>query len=147
MPTDGPLAYADVCSMWISCDDAEYWEDFRNMITFLRRMAPDPQTWGKLLTGSLLDLLLHGMRFKRTKYERERENAMWLPGEVALTRVSRINWDADEFIRLPVSDLLDPFSPRHQQDLIIADIELLPMILSLAFCGGRSKKQNTAGGI
>ena len=40
------------------------------------------------------------------------------------------------FILLPVSDLLGPFLPRHQHRLIIADIELLAIIIPGVIRGG-----------
>ena len=131
------LAYADVCSMWIRFDDSDYWLAFWNMISFLRRLDLGGLTWKALFTGTLLDLLPPNVRFAGPSM---RENVLRFSGDATLTRVSCINWDTKEFLRLPVIDLLDPFTPKHQQGLIIADIELLSMILPIVIWGFRRKE-------
>ena len=131
-PIDELLAYSDVCSMWIRCDDSDYWAAFWDMIVFLRRMSVCDPAWHYLFTGSLLDLLRPRKRFTGPSM---RENIIWFSGDATLTRVSCINWNAKEFLCLPVSDLLNPFMPRHQQGLIIADIELLSIVLSMVVWG------------
>ena len=114
-PIDELLAYADVCAMWIRCDDSDYWLAFWNMISFLRRLALGELTWKALFTGTLLDLLPSNVRFTGPSM---RENVLWFSGDATLTRVSCVNWNTKEFLCLPVSDLLGPFMPKHQQGLV-----------------------------
>ena len=64
-----------------------------------------------------------------------REQISWFSGDATLARASRINWSKREFICCPVSNILDPFAPRHQQSNIIADIELLAIAISIAVWG------------
>ena len=106
------------------------------MISVLRRMALGVSTCENLFSGSLLDLL--PSKIRRTG-PIMRENALWFSGGATLTRVSCINWNSKEFICFPMSNLLDPFMPRHQQGLIIADIELSSMILAIVIWGSAGK--------
>ena len=135
-PIDELLAYSDVCSMWIRCDDSDYWIAFWNMIGFLRRLSVCDPAWHYLFTGTLLDLLPVSKRFTGPIM---REDILWFSGDATMTRVSCINWNSKEIICQPVSDLLDPFLPRHQQGLIIADIELLSIVLSLVVWGSNAQ--------
>ena len=109
-PIDELLAYSDVCSMWVRCDDSDYWAAFWNMIVFLRRMSVCDPAWHYLFSGSLLDLLRPNKRFTGPGM-RERENIIWFSGDATLTRVSCINWNAKGFLCLPVSDLLNLLCP------------------------------------
>ena len=111
-PIDVLSAYSDVCSMWIRCGDSEYRIAFWNLIAFLRMVSLGEQTWGNLFTGALLDLLTAGIRFAGPIVTGK---ATWSSGDATLTRVSCVNWGAEEFIFLPVGDLMGPFMPRHRQ--------------------------------
>ena len=102
------------------------------MIAIVRRLSQEDKTCGELITGALLGLVPPRVLLTGPSMG---EKMMWFSGDATLTRVSCNNCDDVEFICLPVSDLLDPFTPRHQQELIIADVELLSMILSLAAWG------------
>ena len=137
-PIDALLAYDGDCSMWIQCEDSEYRIGFWNMIVFLRDISTDESAWELLFKGTLLDLLPARVRFTGPTM---RENILWFSGDAALTRVSCINWNAKQFLRLPVSELLGPFLPKHQQGLIIADVELLSMILSVVTWGSAGKNE------
>ena len=85
-----------------------------------------------LFEGSLLDLLPDPVRLCGPAI---RGRIYWFSGDAALTRVSCINWSKREFICAPNSNLLDPFMPRHHQRIIIADIELLSIIISIVVWG------------
>ena len=132
----GPIGdlvdYADLFPIWARCGDSEFWMPVWNMIAILRRLSQVDQTWKNLVAGTLLGLLHSKVRFA---WASTSGNVMWFSGDAALARASCVNWDAEGFICLPLSDLVDHFIPRHQQGLIIADIELLPMVLSLVVWG------------
>ena len=105
------------------------------MISPLRNLPSDDTVWKDLFNGALLDLLPPKVRFAGP---RMRENIMWFSGDATLTRVSCVNWNAKEFLCMPVSDLLDSFMPKHQQGLII---ELLSMILSSVIWDPQGRKK------
>ena len=102
------------------------------MIEFARRILGSTAGVGSLFSGSFRDLLPGHIRMSGPAI---RERILWFSGDATLTRVSGINWTTKEFICCPVSGLLDPFLPRHHQSIIIADIELLSLVISSVVCG------------
>ena len=64
-----------------------------------------------------------------------RGRVLRLPRGATLTRVSRINCAAREFICFPVSGLLDPFTPSRQHAITRDDVELLPLAISAVVWG------------
>ena len=131
-PIDAILGYPDVSSMWVRCDDVELRTSFRNMILSLRHLTGTPDDWGNSFAGAILDILPHHIRLSGPE---PREKVFWFSGDATLARVSCINWHTAVFTLLPVSDLVDPFSPRPQQSIIIADIELLANELAIVLWG------------
>lgn len=52
-----------------------------------------------------------------------------------MTRSTCANWRKKEFARRPASALSGPFLHRHQQHLVIADIELLAIVIAVVIWG------------
>ena len=128
VPLDALLDYPDESSLWARCADSELWHSFWNMIAFLRNIMAKHNERKALFEGSLLDLPPDPVRLSGPSI---RERVFWFSGDAALTRVSRINWSKRGFICCLVIDLLDHFTPRHQKSIIIADIDLLPLVISV----------------
>ena len=131
-PIGSLLADPDEMSMWARCEDTELWRAFWNMINFVRGVWGAKVGKANLFGGSLLDLLPDHIRMSGPSI---RERVLWFSGDATLTRVSCINWTTREFICCPISGLLGPFMPRYQQSIIIADIELLSIVISAVIWG------------
>ena len=108
------------------------WNAFCKMIASLRHVIENRKDRAALFEGPLIDFL-HGP--VRLIGPAAREPIFWFSGDATLTRVSCINWSKREFICCPVSNILDPFGPRRQQCVIIADIELLAIAISIVVWG------------
>ena len=131
-PIDPLLAYPDESSMWVRCEDSKLRKAFWNMIGFTRRILGTASGVKSLFSGSPTGLFPDHIRMGGPTI---RERILWFTGDATMTRVSRINWTTREFICCPVSGLLGPFMPRHQQRIIIADIELLSLVISAVVWG------------
>ena len=126
-PIDSILGYPDVSSLWKRCGEFELRTPFRGAISAIRRITWIRDDWWGVCTGYLLGLIPINIR---TSGPDPRGRGIWFAGDATLTRSPRINWAYREFIYLPVSDILDPFTPRHQQIIIISDIELLSIVFA-----------------
>ena len=131
-PINALLAHPDESSLWVRCEDSELWQEFWNMIAPLRHVMRNRKDRIALFEEPLMHFLPDPVRLGGPD---GREQIFWFPGDATLTRVSCINWSKREFICSPVSSIFGPFMPRHQQSIIIADIELLPIINSIAAWG------------
>lgn len=131
-PIDALLGYPDGSSMWIRCEEVEPWRAFWNVIQFNKQMLDMPDGIENLFTGRLLDLMPDHIRMSGPTI---RERVLWFSGDATSTRVACINWTTKQFTRCPVSGFLDPFLPRNQQSIIIADVELLAIVLSAVIWG------------
>lgn len=125
-PIDSLLAYTDESSLRVRRDDSELRRAFWKMVSFPMHIMRKHEDRITLSEGSLLDLLPDPVRLSGPSI---RGGIFWFSGDATLPRVSCINWPAREFIRCPISDLLDPYMLGHQQSIIIADVELFTIII------------------
>lgn len=131
-PVDALLAYPYESSFWVRCGGAEFQQPFWNMIGFLRHVMGNRVACGNLSAFSLFGLLPGPVRMCGPTI---RGRIFWFSGDATLARVSCVIWSERDFICCPVSDLMVPFTPRHQKSSVMADIELLPIIISIAVWG------------
>ena len=121
-PIESIMGYPDSDSLWVRCDDAELRASFWNMVAFLRHVSKQGREWKGLFRGSLLGALPIG---KRLSGPGPRESAFWFSGDATMARAPRINWGNKEFVFF--------------RSVIIADIELLAIVIAVVIWGIREK--------